>query len=227
MYLLHGLTDDHTTWMRRTSIERYAASRRIAVIMPAVGRSFYQNIRGGPQYWTYVSEELPQLMRRFFPLTSDRRHTFVAGNSMGGYGALRLAITQPGKFAAVASLSGALDLRRAFVRAGRPGSRVTRDEMMRLFCDGNLAPEIDLWQLAAQAHRNATASDSGLRELPKVYVSCGVEDALTYDSREFMEHLESFNWEVSYNEVQGGHDWSVWDSEIQTVIEWLPLSCRD
>ena len=111
LYLLHGLSDDHTTWMRRTAIERYAAERHLAVIMPAVGRSFYQDTASGAKYWTFLSEELPALCRNWFPLSTAREDTFAAGLSMGGYGALRLGLAGPEKFAAVASLSGALDLR--------------------------------------------------------------------------------------------------------------------
>src|SRR5262245_37712214 len=59
LYLLHGLSDDHTIWLRRTSIERYAAAKNLAVVMPAVARSFYQDMASGAKYWTFVSEELP------------------------------------------------------------------------------------------------------------------------------------------------------------------------
>ena len=52
LYLLHGLSDDHTIWLRRTSIERYAAAKNLAVVMPAVGRSFYQDMANGAKYWT-------------------------------------------------------------------------------------------------------------------------------------------------------------------------------
>ena len=108
LYLLHGLSDDHTIWMRRTSIERYAASLGIAVVMPAVHRSFYTDMANGYNYWTFVSEELPAIARSFFPLSDAREDNFVAGLSMGGYGAFKLALRCPDKFAAAASLSGAL-----------------------------------------------------------------------------------------------------------------------
>jgi S-formylglutathione hydrolase FrmB len=125
LYLLHGLSDDHTIWMRRTSVERYAAAKNLAVIMPAVGRSFYQDMASGPRYWSFLSEELPALCQRWFPLSSSREETFAAGLSMGGYGALRLGLLQPDRFGAVASLSGALDVARRCTEARREGSRMT------------------------------------------------------------------------------------------------------
>jgi len=103
LYLLHGLSDDHTIWQRRTSIERYAEARQIAVVMPAVGRSFYTDMAAGPAYWTYVSEEIPALASALFPLSDQRRDCCVAGLSMGGYGALKLGLRCPGRFAAAAT----------------------------------------------------------------------------------------------------------------------------
>ena len=110
LYLLHGYSDDHTIWMRRTSVERYAAEYNLAVIMPAVNHSFYTNEAQGEKYWDYVSEELPEVMHRFFRLSKKPEDTYVAGLSMGGYGAMKLALTHPERFAAAASFSGAVDV---------------------------------------------------------------------------------------------------------------------
>ena len=70
LYLLHGLSDDHTIWLRRTSIERYAAPLGLTVVMPAVHRSFYADERHGHRYWTFLSEELPSLVSSFFRIAA-------------------------------------------------------------------------------------------------------------------------------------------------------------
>ena len=125
LYLLHGLSDDHTNWQRRTSIERYADPLGLAVVMPAVNRSFYANMAHGPRYWDFICEELPQLAQSFFPLSDKRADTFVAGLSMGGYGAFKVALSHPNRYAAAASLSGTVDVvqRMTNTLRGDPGQR--------------------------------------------------------------------------------------------------------
>ena len=218
LYLLHGLSDDHTIWMRRTSIERYAAERNIAVVMPAVGRSFYQDTAGGAKYWTFVSEELPALCEQFFPLAREREQRFAAGLSMGGYGALRLGLACPEKFAAAASLSGALDLARRLREAGREGALMNRAEYTGIF-----GPELrgagtdaDLFFLAEKL-----AASTGPK--PALYLACGTEDGLLGESRAFRAHLARLGLDAAYHESPGAHEWACWDAEIQRVLAWLPL----
>ena len=100
LYLLHGYSDDHTIWQRRTSVERYAARHNLAVVMPGVNHSFYCNEFHGERYWDFVSQELPAVMHRFFRLSDKPEDTFVAGLSMGGYGAMKLALNFPERFGA-------------------------------------------------------------------------------------------------------------------------------
>src|SRR3989304_2890072 len=110
LYLLHGHSDDHTAWQRWTSIERYVEGLNLVVVMPAVHLSFYTDMVYGGKYWTFISEEVPAVVRDIFPLSSDRKDNFVAGLSMGGYGAFKLAFTHPERYAAAASISGAVDI---------------------------------------------------------------------------------------------------------------------
>src|SRR5215208_249466 len=87
LYLLHGHSDDHTAWQRWTSIERYVEGLNLVVVMPDVHLSFYNDMAYGPAYWQFISEEVPTLARDMFSLSADRENNFVAGLSMGGYGA--------------------------------------------------------------------------------------------------------------------------------------------
>lgn len=217
LYLLHGLSDDHTIWTRRTSIERYAAAKNLAVVMPAVARSFYQDMASGPKYWTFVSEELPALCQRYFPLSTAREDNFAAGLSMGGYGALRLGLARPEKFAAAASLSGALDLARRLRDVDKAGARINRTEWTSIFGASLEIPiGAGLWRLAQEM-----AAAAGPR--PALYLACGTEDDLLNDTRSFRKHLTALKLPATYHESAGAHEWGYWDAQIQRVLDWLPL----
>ena len=116
LYLLHGLTDDCTGWTRYTAVERYARERGMAVVLPEVQRSFYTDMVYGLPYFTYVSEELPAVCRRMFGLAAAREQNYIFGLSMGGYGAMKCALTYPERYAGAASFSGVSDLRRTIER---------------------------------------------------------------------------------------------------------------
>lgn len=215
LYLLHGLSDDHTIWMRRTSIERYAAEKNIAIVMPAVARSFYQDMASGPRYWTFLTEELPRLMRQFFPLSAAREDNFVAGLSMGGYGALRVGLARPDSFAAAASMSGALDLPNRLINAGKEGSRISLAEWRGIFGSELLAGDSDLRTLASRAATNESRA--------QLWLDCGTEDELVHDSRSLHAHLDSLGYAHHYEERPGVHDWAYWDGQIRRVLDWLPI----
>ena len=218
LFLLHGLSDDHTMWMRRTSIERYAAARNLAVVMPAVGRSFYQDMASGARYWTFLSEELPVMMRGFFPLSEKREDNFSAGLSMGGYGAMRLALALPERFAAVASFSGALDYVRRLRESDKPQSRIHKAEWNAVAGPGADAEGTgsDLFHLARKV-----AGHPGPK--PALWLSCGTEDEIIGDSRAFHTHLDALGFAHHYEESPGAHDWAYWDAQIQRTIAWLPI----
>ena len=133
LYLLHGLSDDHTHWVRQTRLEFYARKYRLAIIMPCVNRSFYTDMKRGAKYFTFVSEELPRVMEMYFPLSSRREDRFAAGLSMGGYGATKLGLRLPEKYAAIASLSGALEMENDYhMRKMRDSDRLYQ-ELLNIF----------------------------------------------------------------------------------------------
>ncbi|SMF66496.1 S-formylglutathione hydrolase FrmB [Paenibacillus uliginis N3/975] len=213
LYLLHGRGADHTEWMRNSSIERYAESKGIALVMPGVGRSYYMDMANGLPYFTFLSEELPQLVKSFFPISDRREDTYVAGISMGGYGAFKLAMSYPERFAAGASLSGGLDLAS---RAAGPAFQ--ESEIRALF--GNVdrlkGSRNDLLFLAEKF-----AAHEGNK--PRLYQCCGTEDFLYQDNQTFRQYAENLGIEVTYEEEPGEHEWGYWDYKIQRVLDWLPL----
>jgi S-formylglutathione hydrolase FrmB len=214
LYLLHGLSDDHTIWLRRTSIERYVAPLGLAVVMPRVDRSFYTDEEHGNRYWTFLSEELPEVCRSFFRLSDRPADTFVAGLSMGGYGALKWALRQPDRFAAAASLSGALDVANRSPDSDRPlDARVWHT----VFGDRQVAGSPD-----DVLHLLDTAAGQPDR-LPRLYVTCGTEDFLYDDNVRFVEAARQRDVPVTVRFGPGGHDWAYWDTWIQDVVAWLPL----
>lgn len=212
LYLLHGLSDDDTIWLRRTSIERYAAPLGLAVVMPQVHRSFYTDQAYGGRYWTFLSEELPALVGSLFRVSDRREDTFVAGLSMGGYGAFKWALRHPDRFAAAANLSGAVD-----ITGLRAGGEHPEDPRMfeRIFgAAGPAGTPDDLRRLIDQADAAA---------LPALYVCCGTEDALLEGNRSFVEACAAGGIPVTSSFGPGAHDWAYWDAQIQEVLAWLPL----
>ena len=209
LWLLHGLSDDHTIWLRRTSLERYLENYQLAVVMPAVDRSFYADMQYGLKYWTYLSEELPDLMRQYFPLSARREDNFAAGLSMGGYGAFKLALNHPERFAAAASLSGALDL------TSSPWSRRELTAILQQISDKSIAgTENDLFHMATQLA-------SARQPQPRLFQWCGTQDFLYKDNLRFRDHARTIGLQVDYSEGPGGHSWDRWDEQIQQVLAWL------
>ena len=90
LYLLHGMGDDATAWMRKSCVECYALEHGLAVVMPDGGLSCYENMIHGERYRDYLLLELPHVMRSCFPMSPRREENFIAGCSMGGCGALKL-----------------------------------------------------------------------------------------------------------------------------------------
>ena len=214
VYLLHGLSGDASDWCRRTSVERYACDRNLAVIMPDGGRGFYTDAVRGARYWSYVAEELPEQMHGIFKLPKSRKDTFAAGLSMGGYGALKLGLRLPERFAAVGAMSSAADIER---RLRAPDTEAWRTEMRQVFggasriaADGN-----DLFALADAAVKSG-------KKLPKIISFCGTEDRLLRDSRRFAAHLAELNYPGFYAyERPGAHNWAFWDTHIVEIFDFF------
>lgn len=217
LYLLHGGSDDHSIWMRRTSIERYAAEKNIAVIMPNVHRSYYSNMRHGRAYFDFVSEELPRIVNGLLPVSTRREDTFVAGLSMGGCGAFKLAMRCPERFAAAASLSGVLD---PLTLSETEPDRWERLGWTQIY--GSLEDLRDSDDdVIALLHR---FSDIPPENCPALYQWCGTEDHLYPNNQSFRQKAADLGVDVLYEEGPGDHSWPHWDRMIQRVLDWMPIN---
>ena len=217
LYLLHGIGDDHTAWQRYTSIERYAAQKQLAVVMPATYFGWYTDMYRGYDYFTYIARELPEICRAMFPMLSQKREdTWAAGASMGGYGALKMGLRAGETFSRVASLSGPLDV---------CGVARNTDKENELFREDVFGPAEkaagslnDLFQAAEDS------KDSPWK--PDVYIWCGTEDVLYRQNTRMRDHLRGLGYQLTYGESAGDRQWEAWDEEIQAVLHWL-LSKKD
>ena len=209
LYLLHGLLGNYTDWVSRTRIQMWAEEKNLAVVMPSGDNAFYFNSRTPwNDYGTFIGEELVEVTRRMFPLSDKREDTFIAGLSMGGFGALRNGIVYSDTFSHVAGLSSAVHI----------FDDLSEESNNGLF---------DNKKAAAGTDKNPRAAVEEMlsehRRIPKFYMACGTKDDLMQANVAFRDFLQTKGLEVTWDEEDYGHDWDFWDSQIKKVLDWLPL----
>ena len=214
LYLLHGMYGDYTSWTEGSAIGKYAREKGIAVVMPSAQNSFYCNMRYGPRYYDYVTRELPAFLEKTLPqLSVKREKTFIAGLSMGGYGAIKLALRNPERYAACASLSGSLDIGSRMqehrLRWGREATAIWGEDYEHVF-PGSADDVIHLVKTFPED-----------KPKPRIFFACGTEDALYGENQSFRKAIEGRGFDVTYDDGPGGHDWIFWDAWILPAIECM------
>lgn len=213
LYLLHGLLGSNVDWISGTCIQRWAEAKNLAVVMPSGENSFYfDHALPNSAYGTFIGQELPAMMRKTFPLSSRREDSFIGGLSMGGYGALRNGLKYCDTFSHIIALSGAVHI---FEEKGHGLFGA-----LACFGDKEKAEKTDL---------NPKIAFEKAREkgcVPKIYMSCGLEDDLLAANRAMKDFFEEQGAELTYVETAGGHDWDFWNSQIREALDWLPLEAQ-
>jgi putative tributyrin esterase len=205
LYLLHGLSDDYSAWVRRTSLERYAAAYPFMIVMPDGGRGYSTDAEQGEAHETALIADLIPFIDRAFRTDARRAGRAIGGLSMGGYGALKLALGHPDLFCAATSHSCS----RAVTWTHDPTSR--EPKFTRVFGSNPRGGPNDLFAVAERVDR---------RLLPALRIDCGTEDALLDGNRRFHAHLEALDIAHEYAEYSGGHDWAYWDQRIQEALRF-------
>jgi S-formylglutathione hydrolase FrmB len=204
-YLLHGLSDDYSIWHRRTSIERYVAELPLIVVMPDGYRGFYTDNEVGPAFGRYMIEDVIGFVQRAFPARRDRAGRCIGGLSMGGYGALRLALAHPDKFVSATSHSGACNCGRGDPRAA------FYPEFQRIFGPRPKGSAHDLYALVSKLKRQG-------KRIPRLRLDCGTDDFLIEHNRGFHAHLNKLRVPHEYAEFPGSHTWEYWDVHIREAL---------
>lgn len=205
LYLLHGYQGDYTNWVKYTNILKYVELTNLLVVMPSGYNSFYLDHEIFGEYSKFIVEEIYDLINKTFNINQTKENTFVAGLSMGGYGALKTALTNPNKYSKAASLSAVIDLKRIMERV-KPAFKAKREELL----NEEIIKKNNLYTLSKKA----------LNEV-KLYLACGTEDYLFKENEDFHQYLKEIKYEHLYLTSPGIHNWEFWDKNIQKIIEWL------
>ena len=214
LFLLHGYTGKAGNWVPEDVVQKY----RIAIVMPNAENSFYLNgLSSGHAYQTMVGEELVDYVRKTFHLARCREDTFIAGMSMGGFGALHTGLAYPETFGKIAALSSALIVHS--IAHMKPGDNpVVANYDYYRECFGDLEtvesretnPEVQIQLLKARG---------GI--IPDIFMCCGTEDFLLEGNRSMHEFLLREQIEHTYYESSGNHDMAFWSEYIVKAVEWM------
>lgn len=212
LYLLHGMGGNENSWQKRTNIERLLRHTNLIVVMPSTDLAWYTNTKYGLDYFDAIAIELPKVLKRFFPNMSDKREkNFIAGLSMGGYGAYKIALLT-NRFSHAASLLGALSF-----------------DFDLLFNNGN--DNINYWSgIFGDLNNTDNIERHSLRRCvesfdmkTKFYAWCGYEDFLFEANEVAIDELRQLGLTIDYFNDHGKHEWYYWNQQLEKVLEWLPI----
>ena len=199
--LLHGIKQNADAWTRMSRVEQFAHRVGFNVVIPDGQRSFYTDMAHGLPYFEYITQELPEMIGKIFNIPLDADHLYAAGLSMGGFGAIKCALTYPDRFAGAMSYSGAL---RSLEALSEHTDIFPPSEFQAVLGESLcVGPENNLFALAEKA--------AAAPRKPRLYIACGTQDFLLADNRAFRDKTRALGFDTTYEEWPGVHDWVFWD----------------
>jgi S-formylglutathione hydrolase FrmB len=212
LYLLHGLTGDYMDWSTRTELARIARGQPLVIVMPDGENAWYTNAADkGPRFEDYIADDLVKDVESKYRVIRSRYGRAIAGLSMGGYGALKIALKHPGTFVAAGGFSSALG-----VTDPKFDDSMTayKDQLYKIYgpAGSETRTSNDILLIAGKA-KPETA--------PSLYLDCGTSDGLLDESRALAAILQKRGFKYEYHELPGAHSWDYWNRRIEAFLPWL------
>lgn len=213
LYLLHGRGDDASSWTRFCPLERYVSELPLAVVMPTGEDGFYTDSVGGKRYFTYLTEELPKKIEQWLPISKQKKDTFIAGLSMGAYGAMKAAFHNPKRYGRIGAFSAVTDIQTLVDCLPDSLKQDFTENISRVF--GNVQRSED--DLLYLLHNNSQL-------IAPIELYIGTQDFFYEANKQFVKSLRQLGSNVNYEEWEGGHEWEFWDKAIQKFLRTLPVT---
>ena len=209
LYLLHGVQADHISWTKviRKELPDDATKYNMIIVCPNGENSWYLDSPVNPasQFETYITEELVESIDNKYKTIPSSPARAISGFSMGGYGALRLAILHPGVFGVCGSMSGAVDFRpfpKVYKLSSQLGGYATNkkrwDECVIINMLGKLKPDV-----------------------LSVIINCGYEDGFLKVNEQLHQAMLHKGIEHQYIVESGGHDRKYWNKAIVKQLQFF------
>jgi putative tributyrin esterase len=217
VYLLHGGDGGgFRDWSNDSDVAAYA-TRNLILVMPEGAFSYYMNAVGKPadRYEDYVLRDLIADVATRFPASDHREDRAIVGISMGGFAAIKWALSRPDLFVFVGALSPSVEV-------------VHRDFSIR-----NRIPGIEEWWRlrtvfgppGSEARRSSDpfvlVESARPERTPYMYVAVGEQERFLEPNRRFARRLEERKFQFEFHTIPGTHNWSLWDAQIPGCFDSL------
>lgn len=205
--LLHGANNDRTEWLLKSQIYDMVKELPVLVLMPSGKNSFFVNTANGYQYMDFITMELPDLMKKWFRVSKEPKDWLIAGESMGGYGAMACGLNHPQQFGNVASFSGALDILSEEIYLSGINMELVFGADRKKIASSNY----NLFKLCHEVPDSLK---------PRIMMNCGKQDRLYDMNQRFYWEIKE-EYEVAYTDGDGSHDFSYWNERLKEMIFWF------
>lgn len=210
VYLLHGGGGDFREWSNDSDVARFA-EERLVLVMPEGESSYYTNSVDRPKdrFEDYIVKDLIADVESRFPADPSRRS--IAGVSMGGFGAIKLALKHPEVYSFVGALSPAIDV------PSRPFS-IRRMSQYRYH-----ASIFGAWGSQTRKGNDpfVLAGQVDPSKVPFIFFACGEREGLLPSNRQFASLLAQRNFRFEFHPGPGGHNWDQWNRRLPDMFASL------